>query len=65
MDPPIEIIEDHRGPAPRKSSLMVNTVSKTQARKRSVTFEAVDVASLQKTTGLSVQDEVVIIFFFY
>lgn len=64
-DPPIEIIEETRGAAPRKSSLMVNPISKVQARKRSVTFETVDVASLHKAPSLEDQDEVILLFTIY
>ena len=56
----IEIIEDVSTPtrAPRKPSLIVDMSShRHQARKRSVTFEPVDVASLKLTSQESQTEE--------
>jgi hypothetical protein len=45
----IEIVEDSSTPTkpPRKPSLLVDPSHRLQARKRSVTFEPIDVASLK------------------
>ena len=56
----IEIVEDHSNShvRPRKSSLLVNPAShRPQTRKRSVTFDPVDVASIKQTSPKTSTDE--------